>query len=93
MKKTILCILVLFVALSITVPGLSGGNLEERLPEGGDTENQVLTICTEPRPQICTMDYQPVCAQLQDGTFETYSNGCTACADPVVTGYREGACE
>ncbi len=50
------------------------------------------TVCTEPRPQICTMDYRPVCAQLSDGTFKTYSNGCTACTDPAVTGHREGAC-
>ncbi len=50
------------------------------------------TICTEPRPQICTMDYRPVCAKLSDGTFKTYSNGCTACSDPVVSEHREGMC-
>jgi len=50
------------------------------------------TICTDPRPQICTMDYRPVCAQLSDGTFKTYSNGCTGCSDPAVIEHREGAC-
>jgi hypothetical protein len=52
-----------------------------------------MAACTEPRPQICSQDYRPVCAVLQDGSFKTYSNGCSACSDPAVTGYREGACE
>jgi hypothetical protein len=56
---------------------------------GGET----LTRCPEPRPQICTREYRPVCAQLSDGTFKTYATGCTACTDPTVTAYREGACE
>jgi hypothetical protein len=54
---------------------------------------QDLVSCPEPRPQICTQEYRPVCAKLQDGGFKTYSNGCSACTDPSVTGYREGACE
>ena len=49
--------------------------------------------CTEPRPEICAQDYRPVCAVLQDGGFKTYSNACSACSDPSVTGYRDGACE
>ena len=52
-----------------------------------------LTPCTEPRPQLCTMDYQPVCGQLQSGEFKTYSNGCGSCTDPAVVGYRAGECE
>jgi len=54
---------------------------------------QEMVSCPEPRPQICTQQYRPVCAKLQDGGFKTYSNGCSACTDPSVTGYREGACE
>ena len=52
-----------------------------------------MVSCTEPRPQVCTQDYHPVCARLLDSSFKTYSNGCNACSDPAVTGYREGACE
>jgi len=52
-----------------------------------------LTSCPEPRPEICTMDYTPVCARHTDGSFKTYSNGCTACTYPSVEGYVEGACE
>jgi len=54
---------------------------------------QEMVACPEPRPQICTQDYRPVCAKLRDGSFKTYSNGCTACTDPGVLGHREGACE
>ena len=39
------------------------------------------TLCEDPRPQVCTMDYRPVCGTLKDGSSKTYSNGCGACAD------------
>ena len=50
------------------------------------------TVCTDPRPQVCTMDYRPVCAQMEDGSSKTYANGCTACSDQLVTTYEEGVC-
>ena len=48
--------------------------------------------CEEPRPQVCTMDYRPVCANLADGAVKTYSNGCSACADASVGSWTKGAC-
>ena len=54
--------------------------------------DQKLTVCTEPRPQVCTREYRLVCAQMRDGSFKEYSNGCTACSDQLVTAYKEGAC-
>ncbi len=51
-----------------------------------------LIICEEPRPQICTREYDPVCATLQDGSAKTGSTGCTSCSDPKVVGYKKGAC-
>ena len=54
--------------------------------------SESLTFCSEPRPQICTMDYQPVCAELKDGGSKTYSNGCSSCSDANVVGYRDGEC-
>lgn len=51
------------------------------------------TICTDTRPQVCTMDYTPVCGQRKNGNPMTYSNGCTACSDDEVIGYREGKCK
>ena len=50
-------------------------------------------VCTDPRPKACTRDYRPVCAIHEDGSQSTAPNGCEACADPSVTGYRDGACD
>ena len=49
-------------------------------------------LCAEPRPQICTADYRPVCASLNDGSLKTYANGCSACGDPDVLSWIENAC-
>jgi len=50
------------------------------------------TICEDPRPQVCTMDYTPVCATLQDGPVKSYSNACSACADANVKSWVANAC-
>lgn len=61
------------------------------------------TTCSEPRPQICTMDYTPVCATRDneircvttpcDSTeAATYANACGACADNRVSSYQPGEC-
>ena len=50
------------------------------------------TVCEDPRPQVCTMDYRPVCGTLKDGSMKTYSNGCGACADVEVVSWVENAC-
>lgn len=51
------------------------------------------TQCTDPRPEACTMEYKPVCAQMTDGSYKTYSNGCTACSDKKIVTYRDGGCD
>ena len=51
------------------------------------------TLCVNPRPEVCTMEYDPVCAVLADGGNATRSNACSACADAAVVSYRPGACE
>ena len=66
----------------------------------GDEKNEInnelgasdLILCEEPRPQVCTHEYDPVCATLQDGSTKTFSTGCTSCSDPGVVGYKMGAC-
>jgi hypothetical protein len=61
------------------------------------------TQCTEPRPQICTKEFRPVCA-TKDTSIRcvttpcpstkksTYATGCVACSDPKVHGYEIGSC-
>ncbi|TVZ41313.1 hypothetical protein P886_0657 [Alteromonadaceae bacterium 2753L.S.0a.02] len=49
--------------------------------------------CPETRPQICTMIYDPVCAQHKDGQRTTEASNCTACSDSDVMTYRMGACD
>lgn len=56
-------------------------------------EHKGFVKCSEPRPQMCTMDYRPVCAELSGGSHKTISNGCTACSDANVSGYRDGVCD
>lgn len=57
-----------------------------------------LEFCTEPRPEICTMDYVPVCGHrcaeppCPEEARRTYSNGCTACSDAEVTAWTAGEC-
>ena len=53
---------------------------------------QNLIQCKEPRPQICTNEYVPVCATLRDGTMRTYATKCVACSDGRVVGYQAGTC-
>lgn len=51
-----------------------------------------ITNCLKPRPQICTMEYRPVCAKLTDGSQKTYASACSACANPNVSGHIPGKC-
>lgn len=55
-------------------------------------ETNPLTQCTEPRPQVCTMEYAPVCATLIAGGKKEYASGCNACADDAVAAYLPGPC-
>jgi hypothetical protein len=59
--------------------------------------------CATPRPQVCTREYRPVCAQVDSGkrcvtvpcdsaVSQTRGNACDACADPKVVGYTPGGC-
>lgn len=61
------------------------------------------TNCPEQRPNVCTMDYRPVCATRDTGVRcvttpcpsteqKTYSNACGACADANVIGHIPDEC-
>ena len=55
-------------------------------------EAEPVEACTEPRPQVCTLEYAPVCARLNDGERQEFPNACAACARPEVTGYSVDVC-
>ncbi len=67
---------------------LSGCTQQAMQPSPAPTE----TPCPEPRPQICTMDYRPVCGQGYSGEQRTFSNGCAACGDDSMRAYIDTAC-
>jgi len=72
------------LALSATSFGCSSANVKDDLTE-----------CKEPRPEVCTMDYTPVCGLQRDNGVEqwkTYSNACSACSDSTVIAYVKDAC-
>jgi hypothetical protein len=59
--------------------------------------------CDDPRPEMCTREYRPVCGARDTGVrcvttpcpsteWKTYGNACTACSDPKVEGHRPGEC-
>ena len=63
---------------------------------GADSEAPAadpFTACTAPRPQVCTMVYDPVCATLDAGGRADYASPCNACADDAVAGWERGLCE
>jgi hypothetical protein len=51
-----------------------------------------VTQCGEPRPQVCTMEYNPVCATLSEGGTKQYASPCNACADDAVSSYLADVC-
>lgn len=48
--------------------------------------------CSDPRPEMCTMEYQPVCGFYLDNSSKTYPNACTACSDKNVVRYIKDEC-
>lgn len=90
--------------LSLSIFSISCAVVDMNEAELPQAENKKVTQCEDPRPQMCTREYNPVCATKDTGvrcvttpclsTEEvTYPTGCTACADPDVISYTQGACE
>ena len=77
--------------LILSFPILSGCMQTTAATESVTAGDQ-MRRCQEPRPQICTREYDPVCAVREDGSRESYATGCTACADSRVTAYIPGVC-
>lgn len=77
-RAMLLTTLVLLAACSANTPA----------PVQSLTTNQ----CSEPRPQVCTLEYNPVCGELAGGTRTEYSSPCNACAHDAVIRYIPGKC-
>ena len=97
MIKSIIYTLFLMASLVLLV---SCANSQPKAEQGEDSYKE----CKDPRPQICTREYRPVCATRDTGVrcvttpcpateLKTYGNACSACGDPKVLGYRAGACK
>jgi hypothetical protein len=76
-------------------------NYSSNLENKNNTQAQV---CSNPRPEICTREYKPVCAVVDTKVRcvkapcpstikKTYSNSCTACSDNNVYEYSLGVCK
>lgn len=59
-----------------------------------------VVVCQDPRSNVCTREYAPVCAikkcmasPCSSVKKVTYANACTACADKTVRAYRPLKCE
>ncbi len=76
-----------FVSTLLLAVALLGACSTRSLPAAAE-------ICSDPRPQVCTAIYDPVCAYQSGQTDSptTYASDCSACADPTVDGYVRGAC-
>ena len=92
---------VALVVLALTAAGCNNNDAAQATTDGPvdtpeapqDALSADLTACTDPRPEMCTMDYNPVCGMHADGSRKTYSNGCSACTNAAVVGWSAGACE
>jgi hypothetical protein len=82
--------------LSLTLIGacliMTGGCVTSSQTTGTGDVPYGFIACEDPRPEACTMEYDPVCGVQQAGNTKTYSTGCTACSDPAVIGYGRGGC-
>ena len=100
LAKTIL----VFITVFITTYGCQSHPKKDSAVITETTKPVELNICNNPRPQMCTREYRPVCADVDTGVRcikapcpstkrKIYSNTCTACSDSKVYGYKLGACK
>ncbi len=86
------------IALTVSITACASLNTATK-----GTIKPELKHCPEQRPQVCTMDYRPVCATRDTSIRcvtapcpsteqKTYSNSCSACADVKVSDYVPDEC-
>lgn len=90
-------LVILFFVMLIAMTGCNGSAVEKPPDPTIDAK------CQDPRPELCTQEYDPVCALRDTGVrcvttpcpsaeWKTYGNACMACNDTDVMGYRPGEC-
>lgn len=89
MKQLLLTILL----CSLTVPTIASERTAPPPQTIKTDKSQQGQTCKNPRPQMCTQIYMPVCALLKDGEYKTYASDCTACSDEEVISYTADACK
>jgi hypothetical protein len=82
-----------FKALTLASVALLATACATAPPAPVEPEAPAFSACKDPRPQVCTMIYAPVCATHADGHLETHASACNACADDTALTYVNGACE
>lgn len=82
-----------FKALTLAAVSAGAVACSATTPSAPEADIPTANTCQEPRPQVCTTIYAPVCARHADGHEETHASACNACADDTTTAYRNGACE
>ena len=80
-----------FTKVSLSIVGLAALTLLSAC-QGKGVEPDHIQSCKNPRPEICTMEINPVCGYSDTGESLSYSNACSACANPQVSGYAPGNC-
>ena len=82
---------VFFLTIFMTACGF-GGRSQPAPIVGSSVSQGTGTACAEPRPQVCTMEWSPVCANTLAGASKQYASACNACADDQVSAYQSGEC-
>ena len=86
-------LILLLLALTISACSAQSTDLDPGHSNHTDSDLVDLIECSEPRPEICTQIYLPVCAVLKSGGSKTFASDCTACSAQEVIAYRKEACE
>ena len=72
---------------------MAGCNALTPSRDGGSGAGSDWQACDAERPKVCTMIYDPVCAQRSTGEVADYASPCNACADVTVTAWHPETCE
>jgi hypothetical protein len=82
----------LFRFSAVTAAGIAIACAPRAIPDDPPPAGP-LVLCVDPRPELCSREYLPVCGTRVDGSDWTYANRCSACGHATVVGHRPGECK